>query len=123
MTDRKRVLFLCTGNSAGSQMAEGILRHLASEKFEVFSAGTHPKGLNPLSVEAMAEIKESTSRITAPGMSIFMRARNSTMSLPFAIAPNKSVRYFLGLHRFTGALMIPQTLHHSAASTTKFANA
>ena len=50
-----RVLFLCTGNSARSQMAEGLLRQLGGMDFEVFSAGTDPKGLNPLAVEAMRE--------------------------------------------------------------------
>ena len=56
MTNKKRVLFLCTGNSARSQMAEGLLRHGAGGKFEVFSAGTQPKGLHPRSVEVMQEI-------------------------------------------------------------------
>jgi len=53
---RTKVLFLCTGNSARSQMAEGYLRHVASDKYEALSAGIEPKGLNPLAVEAMKEI-------------------------------------------------------------------
>ncbi|MCX5722148.1 MAG: arsenate reductase ArsC [Nitrospirae bacterium] len=53
---KQSVLFLCTGNSARSQMAEGWLRHLAGDRYEVFSAGTKPVGLNPGSVEAMAEV-------------------------------------------------------------------
>jgi len=53
---KKRVLFLCTGNSARSQMAEGILRHIAGDKFAVFSAGTSPKGVHPMTVEVMRDI-------------------------------------------------------------------
>lgn len=53
---KKRVLILCTGNSARSQMAEGLLRSLAGDRLEVFSAGTRPVGLNPNAVQAMAEI-------------------------------------------------------------------
>lgn len=53
---KKRVLFLCTGNSARSQMAEGLLRHMAGDRFEVFSAGTKPVGLNPNAVKAMSGI-------------------------------------------------------------------
>lgn len=51
-----RVLILCTGNSARSQMAEGLLRHLAKETIEVYSAGTHPSTVNPLAIKVMAEI-------------------------------------------------------------------
>lgn len=51
-----KVLFLCTGNSARSQMAEGYLCHVAGEDFEPLSAGVEPKQLNPLAVEAMREI-------------------------------------------------------------------
>lgn len=52
----QRVLVLCTGNSARSQMAEGLLRHLGGAEYEVHSAGTRPAGLNPLAIEAMREI-------------------------------------------------------------------
>lgn len=53
---KQRVLFLCTGNSCRSQMAEGILRHVAGNRFKVATAGTHPVGLNPLAVQVMKEI-------------------------------------------------------------------
>jgi arsenate reductase len=56
MANKKRVLFLCTGNSARSQMAEGLLRHLAGDRYDVFSAGTSPKGLHPLTIEVMNDI-------------------------------------------------------------------
>jgi len=53
---KTRVLFVCTGNSCRSQMAEGLLRHLAGDRFEVASGGTRPAGLNPEAVEAMKEL-------------------------------------------------------------------
>jgi arsenate reductase len=56
MTALPAVLILCTGNSARSQMAEGLLRRLVGDKFEVLSAGSDPKGVNPLAIKAMAEI-------------------------------------------------------------------
>jgi arsenate reductase len=52
---RPRVLFLCTHNSARSQMAEGLLRALAGDRFEVGSAGTEKTAVNPLAIRAMAE--------------------------------------------------------------------
>jgi arsenate reductase (thioredoxin) len=53
---RARVLFLCTHNSARSQMAEGMLRHLGGERFEVHSAGTEATHVRPLAIRAMDEI-------------------------------------------------------------------
>ena len=51
-----RVLFLCTHNSARSQMAEGLLRSLGSDRFEAFSAGTEATHVRPLAIRAMAEL-------------------------------------------------------------------
>jgi len=53
---KERVLFLCAGNSARSQMAEGYMRHLRGSEFEVFSAGTEPTGVHSLAIEVMKEI-------------------------------------------------------------------
>ncbi len=53
---KQRVLFLCTHNSARSQMAEGWLRHLAGARYEVASAGTEATHVRPLAIKAMAEV-------------------------------------------------------------------
>jgi arsenate reductase (thioredoxin) len=62
MTRKKRVLFLCTHNSARSQMAEGLLRHLAGDRFEAMSAGTEATHVRPLAVRAMEEVGVDISR-------------------------------------------------------------
>ena len=56
MNERKRVLILCTGNSARSQMAEGLLRDLAGDRFEVASAGVAPAQVRPEAITAMREL-------------------------------------------------------------------
>lgn len=71
---KQRVLILCTGNSARSQMAEGLLRHLAGDRFDVFSAGTHPVGLNPSAVMAMKEIGVDISGHRSKAMTEFKDA-------------------------------------------------
>jgi arsenate reductase len=54
---KRKVLFLCTGNSARSQMAEALVNHLRGEQWQAFSAGTHPTGsVHPYAVAAMKEI-------------------------------------------------------------------
>lgn len=56
MPDKQRVLILCTGNSARSQMAEGLLRHDAGHRFEVESAGTKPSRVRPEAIAVMKEV-------------------------------------------------------------------
>ena len=68
MPDRERVLFICTHNSARSQMAEGLLRHLHGDRYEASSAGTEPGSLHPLAVRAMAEAGIDISAARAKGI-------------------------------------------------------
>lgn len=83
MEYKPKVIFVCTGNSARSQMAEGLLRHLAGDRFEVFSAGLEPKGINPLSIKAMDEL----------GIDI----RDHT---------SDSVKKYMGHHHFSHAITV-----------------
>ena len=73
MAGKKRVLFLCTGNSARSQMAEGLLRQMAGNRFDVFSAGTQPKGMHPRSIKVMNEVGIDISKQTSKDVSTYLR--------------------------------------------------
>jgi arsenate reductase len=68
---KQRVLFLCTHNSARSQMAEGLLRNMAGERFEVFSAGTEKTRVQPLAIDAMREIGIDISEHTSKTLEAF----------------------------------------------------
>ena len=67
-----RVLFLCTGNSARSQMAEAFVRRYAGDRFEAHSAGLEPKGLNPLTVKVMSEIGIDASGQESKGVDAYL---------------------------------------------------
>ena len=67
-----RVLFLCTGNRARSQMAEGYLLHFAGDRFGVSSAGTDPIGLSPMTVAVMREVGVHLSRHRSKSVSEFV---------------------------------------------------
>jgi arsenate reductase len=72
MPGRKKIVFVCTGNSCRSQMAEGFARYLGGDRWEVHSAGTSPQGVNPRAVRAMVEagvdISGQRSKAIAPGL-------------------------------------------------------
>ena len=53
---QQKVIFICTHNSTRSQMAEGLLRELYGDRYEVYSAGTQPSNINPYAIKVMAEI-------------------------------------------------------------------
>ena len=69
---RRRVLFICTHNSARSQMAEGFLRALGDDRFEVASAGTEARGVHPFAVQAMAEAGIDISLQTSKTVDAFV---------------------------------------------------
>ena len=73
MSSRKRVLILCTGNSARSQMAEGLLRHIAGDRFDVASAGVSPTHVRPEAITAMRDIGIDISHHNSKSVDTFSR--------------------------------------------------
>ena len=65
MSKKKKVLFICTGNACRSQIAHGLLNEIASSDFEVFSAGSHPSQVHPISIKVMEEIGIDISKHTS----------------------------------------------------------
>jgi arsenate reductase len=70
--EKKRVLFICTHNAARSQMAEGLLRALYGNRYEVFSAGTEPGRVSPYAIRVMAEIGIDISAHRSKGLQEFL---------------------------------------------------
>ena len=70
--NRKRVLILCTGNVARSQMAEGLLRHIAGDRFEVFSAGLLPSYVRPNAITVMNELGIDISHHRSKSLNEFL---------------------------------------------------
>ena len=70
--DKQKVLFLCTGNSARSQMAEAFLREYGDDMFEPHSAGLEPKEVNPLTVKVMEEIGIDISDQKSKGIETYL---------------------------------------------------
>jgi arsenate reductase len=70
-----RVLFVCTGNSARSIFAESLLRRVGGDDFEVFSAGTEPRGLNPVTLEVLRESEYPTDQLSSKSVRQFLGER------------------------------------------------
>jgi arsenate reductase (thioredoxin) len=69
---KRKILYFCKHNSCRSQMAEGILRHLAGDQFEVYSAGLYPAPIHPLVYTVMAEIGIDISRQTSKSIDLYL---------------------------------------------------
>jgi arsenate reductase (thioredoxin) len=70
--DKQKVLFLCTGNSARSQMAEAFVRKYAGDTFEAHSAGLEPRGVNPLTIQVMNEVGIDISNQVSKGIEVYL---------------------------------------------------
>jgi arsenate reductase len=69
---RQSVVFICTGNSARSQMAEALLRHLAGDRYDAYSAGLEPKGVHPLTIQALTEAGIGTDGLRSKHVKEFL---------------------------------------------------
>lgn len=86
MADKIRVLFLCTGNSCRSQMAEGFLREFGSDRYESLSAGAKPSGyVHPLSVKAMDEVDIDISAQTSKSIDDFLPPKGTPPDLIISV--------------------------------------
>lgn len=71
---KKKVLFLCTGNSCRSQIGEGLMRHLAGDRYDVYSAGVEPSRIHPMSILVMNEIGIDISQQSSDDVSDYLNS-------------------------------------------------
>ena len=108
MTNKKRVLILCTGNSARSQMAEGLFRHEAGDRYEVYSAGTSPSQVRPEAIAVMNEIGIDISGHRSKSVAEFT-GQEFDQASPSATTPRNRARCSPPrLNDFIGRLKIRQ---------------
>ena len=85
MITKEKIIFICTGNACRSQIAEGLMRHLANDKFEVYSAGSHPRKVHPSAIKVMSEIGIDISSNTSDPISLFI---NKGMDIVVTVCDN-----------------------------------
>ena len=98
MTRKQSVLFICTGNTARSQMAQALMEKYAGDRYDVTSAGLEPGTLNPLTVKSLEEVGAKTDHLSAKGttpllgqafthvITVCDRAEQNCPIFPFAIS-------------------------------------
>ena len=95
MIKKEKIIFICTGNACRSQIAEGLMRNIASDRFEVYSAGSHPNKVHPAAITVMKEIGIDISSHTSDPISLFM---NKSMDIVVTVCDNanKACPFFSG---------------------------
>lgn len=114
---KKTVLFLCTHNSARSQMAEGLMNSLYSESFRAYSAGTEPSQVNPFAVKVMAEIGMDISQHSSKSLDPFIK-QNFDYVITVCDHANETCPFFAGAeHRMHKSFPDPSAFTGSDADT------
>lgn len=85
MIKKEKIIFICTGNSCRSQIAEGLMRSLAGDKFEVYSAGAYPTKVHPVAIKVMAEVGIDISFHTSDAISFFI---NESIDIVVTVCDN-----------------------------------
>jgi arsenate reductase len=102
MSERKSILILCTGNSARSQMAEGLLNHITKGAYKVYSAGTKPSSVRPEAIKVLAEIGVDISANRSKSVEEFVDKEidyvltvcdNAQENCPYFPAKTKMIHY------------------------------
>jgi arsenate reductase len=96
-TNKIKVLFLCTGNSARSQMAEAFLRKYAGDRFDVFSAGLEPTAVNPLTIQVMEEIGVNMSSHRSKHLDVYVGKVNFNYLITVCDNAEKKCPFFPGV--------------------------
>lgn len=95
--EKTRVLFLCTGNSARSQMAEAMLRKHGDDKFEVYSAGLEPSVINPFTVKVLNEVGIDTSAQYSKSLNLFVGKMDFDYLITVCSNADEKCPYFPGM--------------------------
>jgi arsenate reductase len=108
---KQRVLFLCTHNSCRSQMAEGLVNHYLSDRFQAFSAGTEATGVNPLAIRVLAELGIDISRNYSKTMDEFVGQTFDHVVTLCGDANENCPLFFGGVERVHRGFADPSRLH------------
>jgi len=87
MIKKEKIIFICTGNACRSQIAEGIMRNLAGDKFDVYSAGSHPTKVHPMSIKVMKEVGIDIYSQTSDPISLYL---NEIMDIVVTVCDDAS---------------------------------